>query len=125
MVWVWLAGAAVLLSGAVLPLWRLRSTKRSREGAAARIRADASRLEHGLATLPAGGDPVAERLVEEARERWLTTGALLARARGPQEYEVAARTVEEGLRLLAEASARLPDPVGEPRDDPRATGAEP
>jgi hypothetical protein len=96
-------------------LWRLRSRGRVLEGAKASARAAVERLAHYVETVHPGHDPVAERLLADATERWHTAGALIARASTAGEYKVARVTAREGLHLVDQACQRLglPGPAAE------------
>jgi hypothetical protein len=87
-----MAAGAVLVAGALVPLLRRGPGLRA---ARARARSAHARLGHLLATVAA--DPDTAR---RARERWTTTGALLAHAATAEDLALAERTAAEGIGLL-------------------------
>ena len=60
-----------------------------------------------MSNLSAGDDAVARQALADAAERYNATGALLAQADTPGEYEAARRTVVEGLSAARLARERL------------------
>lgn len=103
----WIIGGVFLLAGAVVPMWSIGARKRAVEGAQARARTAYERLAFCVETVQAGDDPYATQLLADARERWHTTGAVLAGATTPGEYKVAEQTAQQGLRWIAEARRQL------------------
>nr|WP_225954158.1 hypothetical protein [Kibdelosporangium phytohabitans] len=53
--------------------------------------------------LPPTVDERVAALLRQARERWVTAGGVLARARTEEEFELAERICLEGLELVARA----------------------
>lgn len=56
-----------------------------------------SRLDADIANLDDGGDPACRQAMSDAAERSSSAGGMLGRARSAGEFEVARRTVIEGL----------------------------
>jgi hypothetical protein len=108
-IWVWIGVAVVLVAtGALVPVLsgrdnRLRSND---EAVAARSRYNQLGLyvEDGVEQLD---DQQAMTLLRTARERYDTTGAALAGARTEEDFLLAMRVAEEGLRAVADAYARI------------------
>lgn len=95
---IWVAVAALLAAGAVVPVvggWRPGRDR----GPRARARSAHALLGHALATGPVPREP--ER-VRAAQERWTTCGGVLAEARTSAQYRLAQRLAQEGLELLRE-----------------------
>lgn len=109
MIWVWIGVAVALVAaGALVPVLsgrdnRLRSND---EAVAARSRYNQLGLyvEDGVEQLD---DQQAMTLLRTARERYDTTGAALAGARTEEDFLLAMRVAEEGLRAVADAYARI------------------
>jgi hypothetical protein len=108
-IWVWIGVAVALVAaGALVPVLsgrdnRLRSND---EAVAARSRYNQLGLyvEDGVEQLD---DQQAMTLLRTARERYDTTGAALAGARTEEDFLLAMRVAEEGLRAVADAYARI------------------
>ncbi|ASO22008.1 hypothetical protein FHR81_004984 [Actinoalloteichus hoggarensis] len=106
---VWVSGGVLLLLGAVAPVASRWRRGRQTAGAEARARSRYERLGHQIELLPAAGtteaDPAARAatLARRARERWHSTGAILAAASSPEEFQLAERTAAEGSALAEQA----------------------
>jgi len=83
---------------------------------AAGLRADVDSLQARLAAdvsnLDPGNDPVCQQALVDASERASAAGALMSRARSAGEFDVAKRTVLEGLTATRLVRARLGLPLG-------------
>jgi len=80
------------------------------------LRADVDSLQARLAAdvsnLDAGDDPVCRQALVDASERASAAGALMSRARSAGEFDVAKRTVLEGLTATRLVRERLGLPLG-------------
>jgi hypothetical protein len=102
MTWVWIS-AAVLVAGAVVPVF----FRRKRESLRSNDEAIAARSRHnqlGLQVETLASD--ADNLLEQARERWVTAGSVLADAHTEEDFELAERICDEGLALVKQAQGR-------------------
>jgi len=83
---------------------------------AAGLRADVDSLQARLAAdvsnLDPGNDPVCRQALVDASERASAAGALMSRARSAGEFDVAKRTVVEGLTATRLVRERLGLPLG-------------
>jgi len=83
---------------------------------AAGLRADVDSLQARLAAdvsnLDPGNDPVCRQALVDASERASAAGALMSRARSAGEFDVAKRTVLEGLTATRLVRERLGLPLG-------------
>lgn len=95
---------------------------RQQEGSRADVTSLYDRLGADVSNLSAGDDPVARQALADAAERYNATGALLAQADTPGEYEAARRTVVEGLAAARLARERLGLDPGPEIPPPPATG---
>jgi hypothetical protein len=109
----WIVGAVLLIAGAGVPLWTVGARKRSVEGREARARAAYERLGFCVETVHPGTDPFVVQLLDDAAERWHTTGAVLATAYTAGEFAVAERVARQGLAYVKQACGRLGLPVPE------------
>jgi hypothetical protein len=109
----WIIGAVLLIAGAGVPIWTVGARKRDVEGAEARARAAYERLGFCVETVHPGTDPFVVQLLDDAAERWHTTGAVLATARTAGEYAVAVRVARQGLEYVTQACDQLELPVPE------------
>ena len=100
MTWLWITGAVlVLAAGALAPLvFNQRRLRSNDEAIAARSRHNQLGLH--VADVGPADDPV----LQQARERWVTAGGVLAEARTEDEFELAMRICVEGLALVKKAS---------------------
>jgi hypothetical protein len=106
--WVLIGVAAVLVAaGALVPVLtgRRRALRSNDEAVAARSRYH--QLGHYVETPEPVDDPRAAALLRTARERWLTTGATLARARTEADFVHAEHIAVEGLTAVADAYSRI------------------
>lgn len=109
------AGGAVLgvlalaaLAGGGLFLRRSRTLRlRALEGQRADVESLYNRLGSDVSTLAANDDPLVRQALADAAERYNATGALLAQADTPGEYDAARRTAVEGLTAARTARAKL------------------
>ena len=114
-VWIWVAVAIVILVAVAVmlfvkdPLQPRRAARTEDEAIAARSRyhqlghyVDDSVVNHEHVD-----DEDAAALLRTARERWLSSGALLARAVTEADFGHAERVAVEGLRAVADAHQRL------------------
>ena len=90
-------------------------SRREQERAAG-LRADVDSLQARLAAdvsnLDPGNDPVCRQALVDASERASAAGALMSRARSAGEFDVAKRTVLEGLTATRLVRERLGLPLG-------------
>ncbi|APU16831.1 hypothetical protein UA74_24065 [Actinoalloteichus fjordicus] len=106
---VWVSGGVLLLLGAVAPVAGRWWAGRGTAGAEARARSRYERLGHQVDLLAAAETSGADRAsagavqARRARERWNSTGAILATASSTEEFRLAERTAEEGLSLVVQA----------------------
>ncbi|GAB3497904.1 hypothetical protein [Amycolatopsis cihanbeyliensis] len=102
MTWLWIGlAAAVLACGALVPvLVRRRHTGGDEEISA---RARYLRLGHYVDVPEPADDPEAATLLRKARERWHSSGAILATAASEKDFEMAGRLARQGLRLVGQA----------------------
>lgn len=116
MTWVWIVVVAVAVAlvaaGALTPVLsgrRQRALRSNDEAVAARSRHHqlGHYVEDAVVTPEQVGDERAADLLRTARERWLTTGALLARASTEADFRHAEEVAVEGLAAVADAYARL------------------
>jgi hypothetical protein len=116
MTWVWIVVAVVLVAaGALTPVLTGRGRRALRgndEAVAARSRYHqlGHYVEDAVASPEQVGDDRAAALLRTARERWLTTGAMLAAATTEADFTHAEEVAVEGLRAVADACARLGRP---------------
>jgi len=71
-----------------------------------------ARLAADVSNLDAGDDPVCRQALVDASERASAAGALMSRARSAGEFDVAKRTVLEGLTATRLVRERLGLPLG-------------
>jgi hypothetical protein len=99
MTWLWITAAVVLIAaGALVPAIFGRQRQRlcaNDEAVAARSRHNQLGLH--VETLASTDDA----LLRQARERWITAGGVLAKARSAEDFKLAERVCEEGLALVA------------------------
>ncbi|MCW2606021.1 MAG: hypothetical protein JWO60_714 [Frankiales bacterium] len=95
---------------------------RQEEGSRADVTSLYDRLGADVSNLSAGDDAVARQALADAAERYNATGALLAQADTPGEYEAARRTVVEGLAAARLARERLGLDPGPDIPPPPSTG---
>jgi type II secretory pathway pseudopilin PulG len=103
-----IAVIVILLAGTLLPLLgRARRKRLSSNDEAIAARAAYNKLGFHVEDLPATDDAGAADLLAQARERWNTTGAMLARARSEKDFTLAQQTAEQGLALVKDAYAKM------------------
>ncbi|TDQ05935.1 hypothetical protein [Labedaea rhizosphaerae] len=101
----------ILVAGALLPLvGRSRRRRLAGNDEAIAARAAYSKLGFYVEDLPAAADADAADLLAQARERWNTTGAMLARARSEKDFTLAQATAEQGLGLVKDAYEKMGKP---------------
>lgn len=116
MTWPWIVVAVVLVAaGALTPVLsgrRQRALRGNDEAVAARSRYHqlGHYVEDAVVTPEQVGDERAAALLRTARERWLTAGAMLARATTEADFTHAEEVAVEGLHAVAQAYARLGRP---------------
>ncbi|MFC0114841.1 hypothetical protein [Kibdelosporangium aridum] len=103
MTWVWIAGAVLLLGAGALVPALLSRQKHSNNDEAIAARAKHNQLGLHVEVLPSTDDDRVAALFQQARERWITAGGVLAKARTEEEYRLAERICTEGLALIKEA----------------------
>lgn len=126
MSWVWIAVAVVVVAaGALTPLLtgrRQRALRSNDEAVAARSRYHqlGHYVEDDVARQEQVTDERAAALLRTGRERWLTAGALLARATTEADFTQAEAVAVEGLSAVSDAHLRLgrPGPRVPRRRDP-------
>jgi type II secretory pathway pseudopilin PulG len=117
MTWVWIALAVLLVAaGALTPVLtgrRRRALRSNDEAVAARSRYHqlGHYVEDTVVTPDQVDDEQAAVLLRTARERWLTTGAALARASTEADFAHAEEIAVQGLTAVADAYARLGRPA--------------
>ncbi|TCO65536.1 hypothetical protein [Actinocrispum wychmicini] len=101
MTWLWIGGAVVVLAvGALVPavFGRQRQRLRSNDDAIA------ARSRHNqLGLYVENVSPTDDPLLQQARERWVTAGGVLAKARSEGDFTLATQICVEGLELVAKA----------------------
>lgn len=107
--WVWIGIAVVLVAaGALVPVLSGRDDRLRSDDEAVAARSRYHQLGHyvedGVEQLD---DERATALLRTARERYHTAGAALARASTEDDFLLAMRVAEEGLRAVADAYARM------------------
>lgn len=99
MTWLWITFAVlVLAAGAFAPRMFGRQRLRSNDEAIA-ARSRHNQLGLQVADVGPADDPV----LQQARERWVTAGGVLAEARTEDDFKLAMRICVEGLALVAKA----------------------
>ncbi|HEX2133422.1 MAG TPA: hypothetical protein VHH15_17880 [Actinophytocola sp.] len=117
MTWVWIVVAVALVAaGALTPVLtgrRRRALRGNDEAVAARSRHHqlGHYVEDTVVTPDRVDDERAAALLRTARERWLTTGALLANATTEADFTHAEETALQGLTAVADAYTRLGRPA--------------
>jgi len=100
-----------LLGFGAYALLKSRRSARSRTQELSDLRADVEslygRLGSDVQLLAPGDDQVARQALADAAERYNATGALMAKADTPGEYEAARRTAAEGLAAARVVRQRL------------------
>ncbi|RSM64646.1 hypothetical protein DMH04_50925 [Kibdelosporangium aridum] len=99
MTWVWIVGAVLLLGAGALVPALLSRQKHSGNDEAIAARARHNQLGLYVEVLPPTDDP----RLNQARERWVTAGGVLASARTEEEFQLAERICLEGLALIKQA----------------------
>jgi hypothetical protein len=113
MTWVWIVVALVLVAaGALTPVLtgrRQRALRSNDEAVAARSRYHqlGHYVEDAVVTPEQVDDERVAALLRTARERWLTTGAMLARATTEADFTHAEQVANQGLNAVVDAYARL------------------
>lgn len=98
----------ILVVGGMLPLLgRARRKRLSSNDEAIAARAAYSRLAFYVEDPPATGDADAAELLAKARERWNTTGGMLASARSEKDFMLAEDVAKQGLVLVREAYVKM------------------
>lgn len=98
----------ILLVGALVPLLgRSRRKRLSSNDEAIAARAAYNKLGFHVEDPPAASDAAAADLLAQARERWNTTGGMLARARSEKDFTLAQQTAEQGLALVKDAYTKM------------------
>lgn len=111
--WIWIVVAVVLIAaGALTPVLtgrRQRALRSNDEAVAARSRYHqlGHYVEDTVVTPEQVDDERAAALLRTARERWLTTGAMLARASTEADFTHAEEVAIQGLAAIAAAYTRL------------------
>ena len=101
----------ILVVGGLLPLLgRARRKRLSSNDEAIAARAAYSKLAFHVEDPPATADADAADLLAQARERWNTTGAMLARARSEKDFTLAEDIAKQGLDLVRKAYQKLGKP---------------
>ena len=101
----------ILVAGALLPLvGRSRRNRLAGNDEAIAARAAYNKLGFYVEDRPAAANGAAAELLAQARERWNTTGAMLARARSEKDFTLAQQTAEQGLELVKDAYAKMGKP---------------
>jgi len=117
MTWVWIALAVLLVAaGALTPVLtgrRQRALRGNDEAVAARSRYHqlGHYVEDTVLTPDQVDDEQAASLLRTARERWLTTGSVLARASTEADFTHAEEVAVQGLAAVADAYTRLGRPA--------------
>jgi type II secretory pathway pseudopilin PulG len=117
MTWVWIVVAVLLVAaGALIPVLtgrRQQALRSNDEAVAARSRYHqlGHYVDDSVATPEQVDDERAAALLRTARERWLTTGAMLARASTEADFTHAEEIAVQGLHAVADAYRRLGRPV--------------
>jgi hypothetical protein len=108
--WLWLVivlAVVLVAAGALVPVVTGRDRRAGGGGAAIAARDRYALLGSFVEDPAATTDTEAEALLAQARERWLSAGALLAGARSAADFTLAERTAREGLAKVATAHARM------------------
>jgi hypothetical protein len=109
-IWVWVAIAVVLVAaGALVPVLagRRRGNRLSSNDEAVAARSRYNQLGLYVENLEQLDDDKAMALLRSAQERYNTAGAALARATTEDDFLLAMRVAEEGLRAVADAYALI------------------
>ncbi|RZS36871.1 hypothetical protein EV193_106105 [Herbihabitans rhizosphaerae] len=114
--WLIALAAVIVAAGALVPLLgrRKRLALRSNDEAIA-ARSSHAKLGHYVETPAATDDVRAAELLRDARERWVTAGSVLTKAKTEEDFELAERICVEGLAAVAKAHERIgiPGPKGD------------
>ncbi|MBB3666342.1 MULTISPECIES: hypothetical protein [Prauserella salsuginis group] len=104
-------GVGAVVAGAALPARRRSEHRRELAAATATARAAHNRLGFCLETLAPGDNAAAADSLARARERWHTTGALLAEATTAEECRVADEVAAAGMDHIVRACRLLGTPL--------------
>lgn len=108
MIWVWVGVAVVLVAaGALVPVLTGRDNRLSSNDEAVAARSRYNQLGLYAEDVEQLDDEQADALMRKARERYNTAGATLAGARTEEDFLLAMRVAEEGLRAVADAYTRI------------------
>ena len=108
MIWVWVGVAVVLVAaGALVPVLAGRNNRLASNDEAVAARSRYHQLGHYVEDVARVDDEQATTLLNQARERYHTAGATLAKASIEEDFLLAMRVAEEGLQAVADAYALI------------------
>lgn len=111
MIWLWVGVAVVLVAaGALVPVLAGRNNRLASNDEAVAARSRYHQLGHYVEDVLQVDDEQATALLNQARERYHTAGATLAKASTEEDFLLAMRVAEEGLQAVATAYDRVGRP---------------